>query len=60
MSDLHDINDRLRRAATYLAEMAKDAHDPLEYKRLSGKSEGVHLAISYVEEALRDRVRPSA
>lgn len=51
---LRDLRDRLIRGRDILVQCrdAQKAPSP-ERSRLSGKVEGVNLAISYLEEALR-------
>jgi len=47
---------RLKRAITYLKEMAENhSLQEISNARLSGKSEGVSLALSYFEEMLRTK-----
>jgi hypothetical protein len=48
------LADRLRTAAASLDDMLP-VQDTEETARLSGKAEGVRLALSYVEEHLRER-----
>lgn len=54
---LTDYRDRLERAAKDLrlmADMRYDRHLPLDAARLSGKAEGVRLALSYLDEYAGD------
>lgn len=51
---LNDLRERMETASGKLSAMLADPHTSLrEHKRLKGKIEGVRLAQSYVDEALR-------
>ena len=53
-AELSSLLARLQRANALLAQLAAaDLTDKSEYVRLMGKRDGVSLAISYVEDALR-------
>lgn len=53
MSELQDLRDRLERAAIVLDETVPGYWEAIERARVRGKAEGVRLAMSYVDEALR-------
>jgi hypothetical protein len=53
VSDLQDLRSRLDEKAKALSLMASLAATSGEALRLGGKSEGVRLAISFVDEAIR-------
>jgi hypothetical protein len=54
MSALEDLAERLTEKADVLKTMSKEHDlDHHERIRLQGKSEGVRLALSFVEEAVR-------
>lgn len=50
---LHDLEDRLERAADEVGRITEVAMYP-ENIRLRGKGEGIRLALSYLQETLRD------
>lgn len=50
---LTDLIERLERAEAELSTMARQERDDQEAFRLSGKAEGVGLALSYAQEYLR-------
>lgn len=50
---LYDLRSRTFRAASRLREMAEDAVGD-ERRRLVAKAQGVELAMSYLDEVLRD------
>ena len=53
-AELSSLLARLQRANAELARLAtEDRTTEAEYVRLMGKRDGVGLAISYVEDALR-------
>lgn len=55
MSELQDLRDRLAAAADHLDSLAsQQPRHTEEQGRLRGKAEGVRLAMSYMDEALRD------
>ena len=59
MGIMAEMQDRLVRAAANLDDLCNKAaalHNTSEYSRLSGKREGVNLALSYLDEAVRERV----
>ena len=64
MEDLRDLRSRLRRAEDSLqvtlstVQQHRDKYSRMETLRLRGKIEGVRLALSYVEESLRDEPEP--
>lgn len=49
--DGDDLKERLERASITMTEMAKGS--VVDRRRLSGKKQGVDLARSYLDEALR-------
>lgn len=55
---LQELHDRLGRAEDALKAHARNATS-YERSRLEGKANGVHLALTYVEEMLRAESRPS-
>ena len=53
---LAEIQERLVRAEATLDDLCNKAaalHNTSEYSRLDGKREGVRLALSYLDEAVR-------
>lgn len=50
---LEDVADRMRRAERELRDMALGTIGDRARDRLAHKAEGVRLALSYVEEAIR-------
>lgn len=50
---LRDLRERMIRGYSELTIMSLHASTDEEHLRLSGKAEGVKLALSYVEEMLR-------
>lgn len=52
---LFDLRDRLAEKEPLLREMAEKTRNQGEYMRLSGKAEGVLLALSFIEEAIDDQ-----
>lgn len=50
---LRDLRDRLTKAASTLDASVDTYWEAAERSRLRGKAEGVRLALSYVDEALR-------
>jgi hypothetical protein len=50
----YDLILRLENAVEKLTELANETETTLEGARLSGKAEGVRLALSYLREDLRD------
>lgn len=56
---LTDLRERLCRAGDELeglAQRSAASHAVTEYGRITGKQEGVKLAVSYVDEYLRDEL----
>jgi len=51
--DAAELMARLQRAVVNLDVLSEVANDPLEAKRIQGKSEGARLALSYVREMKR-------
>lgn len=49
-----DHQQRLRKAMWELNEMALNADDPIEKARLSGKAQGVALALDYLRVLIQD------
>ena len=57
LTHLYDLEKRVGQKAWMLVEMAKQANgraDDAEYARLRAKAEGVHLALSFIKEAITD------
>lgn len=54
------LRDRLLNADSALSTMAATATGDREKARLAGKSEGVRLALSYLDEMRRTTVLPPA
>lgn len=50
---LTDLRERLVEADVTLGKLVAEADNPVERNRRFGKVEGVRLALSYVDEALR-------
>ena len=60
MGVLADLQERLVKAKAELDKMANGhaaMHNMSEYGRISGKSEGVGLALSYLDEVVRERIK---
>ena len=52
---LRELRSRLAEKAPLLDEMAEhEQHDLRRKSRLFGKSDGVRLAVSFIDETLRD------
>src|SRR4051812_1474740 len=61
-SDLTDLRARMLRARDDLLAMRgvmPTAHNVDEYNRLTGKTEGVSLALSYLDEAITQQEYPT-
>lgn len=57
---LTDLRGRLDKAARTLDESASAHWEGTERTRLRGMAQGVRLALSYVDEAVRTSVTPPA
>lgn len=56
MSELKDLRDRLKGAVIQLERVRVTRNNYTDHARLTGKIQGVELALSYIEEELRVRV----
>lgn len=53
LHELHELEQRLADGATTLSEMADNTVNPTDRMRLYGKAQGLDLALSFVQEAIR-------